>query len=132
MDTPKYTDLELKVMQMMAHGLTRTQIAGRVQGSDGKLISLSTVARLSRSATDKAVPVQTPDGAPAPIVHGICVLVSQGRISVRFGMERGTARETAIAWLDRRIHTCLDWQEFVELRAVYTAMQETQEWSSTS
>lgn len=120
MDGPQYTSLELKVMQLMAHGCTREQISQRVHGPNGRLISPSTVARTARSATDKAVP--TPE-MNAPIIHGVAVLVAQGRISVKFADQRPTAQETALAWLDTKIHSCLNWREFEELRSAYTALR---------
>lgn len=123
MDGPQYTSLELKVMTLMAHGCTREQISQRVHGPNGRLISPSTVARTARSATDKAVP--TPE-MNAPIIHGVAVLVAQGRISVRYGDQKPTARETAVAFLEKRIMSCLDWREFEELRGVYTAMRAEQ------
>lgn len=121
MDKVDYTALELHVMHLMAHGYTREQIAQRIHGANGRLISPSTVARCSRSATDKAVPPDS--GGPVPIIHGIAVMVAQGRISVRFADQKPTAQETALAWLDKRIHSCLNWQEFEELRAVYAALR---------
>lgn len=126
MDGPQYTSLELKVMQLMAQGFTREAIANRIYGPNGRLISPSTVARNARSATDKAVP---PGPDPAPIIHGVAVLVAQGRISVVFGRERDTARDTALAFLEGKIMSCLDWTEFEELRAVYTAMRAEQKGS---
>lgn len=120
MDGPQYTSLELKVMQLMAHGCTREQISQRVHGPNGRLISPSTVARTARTATDKAVPVPEMN---APIVWGVATLVAQGRISVKFADQRPTAQETALAWLDTKIHSCLNWREFEELRSAYTALR---------
>lgn len=126
MDGPQYTSLELKVMSLMAQGFTREQISQHVHGPNGRLISPSTVARNARSATDKAVP---PGPDPAPIIHGVAVLVAQGRISVGYGDQKPTARETALAFLEKRIMSCLDWREFEELRAVYKAMRAEQKGS---
>lgn len=113
MDKIEYSELEITVMSLMARGKTRGQIALIMN------VSPSTVARNARSATDKAVP--TADGN-APIIYGVAVMVAQGRIGVRFGEEKPTARETAVAFLEKKIMSCLDWREFEELRNAYTAL----------
>lgn len=108
----KYEPSELRVMEQMAHGHTREEISKRLHMSPSK------VARLARSATDKAA------GEPGvAIVYGIAVLVAQGRISVRFGHQESTAYKTALAWLNMRIHSCVTLREFQELREAFTAMQ---------
>lgn len=120
MDRPDYTALELHVMHLMAHGYSRESISRKMG------LSPSTVARIARAATDKAVPAPEMN---APIIHGISVMVAQGRISVRFADQKSTARETALAFLEKKIMSCLDWREFEELRAVYTAMRAEQKGS---
>lgn len=114
MDGPQYTALELHIMHLMAHGYSRESIASKMN------LSPSTVARNARSATDKSVPAEH----PVPIVHGIAVMVAQGRISVKFADQRPTAQETALAWLDKKIHSCLNWREFEDLRAAYAALRK--------
>jgi hypothetical protein len=110
MDTSKYTPNELRIMSLMAHGVIREEIARRM----GKGFSQSTVTRTARLAADKA-------GA-GTIVHGVAVLVAQGLISVRYGGQKGTAQETAEHWLITKMMSCVDWQEFVELRTAYSVL----------
>lgn len=107
-----YGEHELKVMELMAHGKTREEISTTLR------LSPSTVARAARLATDR-VTGRTGDS----IVYGVALLVAQGRISVRHNGQRQTAYATAVAWLDTKIMSCLNWQEFEELRAAYVAMQ---------
>lgn len=113
MARPEYTASELKTMQLMAHGVTREEISS-VTG-----LSLSTVARIARDATDKAV-------APgAPIVQGIATMVAEGSISVPARGQKATARETALHWLETRIMSAVDWREVQHIRRTYKEMTET-------
>lgn len=110
MTRPEYTKVEQAVMQLMAHGITREGIRDKTG------MSLSTVARIARDATDKAV-------APgAPIIQGIATMVAEGSISVPARGQRSTARETALHWLETRLMSAVDWQEFVKLRDTYREM----------
>ena len=113
MDTDSlYERNELQVMERMAHGFTREQI------SDHLRLSPSTVARAARSATDKVT-----GGTGASIIYGIALLVAQGRISVRHNGQKHTAHATALAWLETRVMSALDFEEVVEIRDVYRKMQ---------
>lgn len=112
MARPEYTTIEKNVMQLMAHGVTRDEIAAKTA------MSLSTVARIARDATDKAV-------APgAPIVQGIATMVAEGAISVPARAQLPTARETALHWLETRIMSAVDWREFVQLRDTFREMMK--------
>lgn len=111
MTRPEYTAIEKNVMQAMAHGKTREQI------STERRVSLSTVARIARDATDKAV-------APgAPIVQGIATMVAEGSISVPFRGQRSTAKDTALFWLETRLMSCVSLTEFQELRDTVKALR---------
>lgn len=110
MARPGYSPAELRIMQLMAHGITREEIRDKTG------MSLSTVARTARDATDKAV-------APgAPIVQGIATMVAEGAISVPHNGQRHTARETALHWVETRLMSAVDWSEFVQLRDTYREM----------
>lgn len=118
MDPVDLTPLEQAVMQLMAHGVTRETIAAKVklrQGGELRPVSPATIARAARSAADK-VGVET-------IQHAVAVLVARGQISVRHGHAEPTAYETALAWLDMRMHSCVSLREFQELRAAWAAMR---------
>lgn len=109
--THGYLPSELRVMQFMAHGVTREEIAAKTG------MSLSTVARIARDATDKAV-------APgAPIVQGIATMVAEGSISVPFRGQRSTAKDTALFWLETRLMSCVSLTEFQELRDTVKALR---------
>jgi hypothetical protein len=110
MDAPQYTPNELRIMSLMAHGVIREAIARRM----GKGFSQSTVTRTARLAADKA--------GGGTIVHGVAIMVAQGLISVRYGGQKDTAQHTAEHWLITKMMSCLDWQEFTELRAAYTGL----------
>lgn len=120
------TDLEKAVMTGMAHGDIREAIARKIhmRRGDGEMRSISpaTVARHARSAAEKC--------GTQSIVHAIAILVSRGLISVKHGQAEVTAYKTALAWLDMRIHSCLTWQEFTELRDAWRAMkaEEPETW----
>lgn len=105
MDAPQYTPEELRVMSLMAHGRTRESVALTMN------ISQSTVSRTARLAADKA--------GGSTIVHGVAIMVAQGRISVRHGTEMDTAQHTAEHWLITKMMSCVDWREFEELRNAY-------------
>lgn len=114
MTRPEYTASELKTMQLMAHGVTREEISS-VTG-----MSLSTVARIARDATDKAV-------APgAPIVQGIATMVAEGAISVPARRQKDTAKNTALFWLETRLMSCVSLLEFQELRDAVKAVREAE------
>lgn len=118
MEPVDLTPIEQAVMQLMAHGVTRETIAEKIklrQNGELRSISPATIARAARSAADK-VGVET-------IQHAVSVLISRGQISVRHGHQEGTAYETAIAWLDMRMHSCVSLREFQELRAAWVAMR---------
>lgn len=111
MTRPEYTKVEQAVMQLMAHGITREGIRDKTG------MSLSTVARIARDATDKAV-------APgAPIVQGIATMVAEGSISVPFRGQRSTAKDTALFWLETRLMSCVSLTEFQELRDTVKALR---------
>lgn len=110
MTRPEYTTSELNIMQLMAHGITREEISAKTR------MSRSTVARIARDATDKAV-------APgAPIVQGIATMVAEGAISVPARRQKDTAKSTALFWLETRLMSCVDWAEFREIRDTYREM----------
>lgn len=110
MTRPEYTPIEKNVMQAMAHGKTREEISAE------RRVSLSTVARIARDATDKAV-------APgAPIVQGIATMVAEGSISVPFRGQRSTAKDTALFWLHTRMMSELNADKLVDIRDAYRAM----------
>lgn len=118
MEPVDLTPVEQAVMQLMAHGVTRETIAEKIklrQAGELRSISPATIARAARSAADK-VGVET-------IQHAVAVLVSRGQISVLHGQAEPTAYETALAWLNMRMHSCISLREFQELRAALTAMQ---------
>lgn len=112
MAIPEYTPSELRVMQLMAHGVTRGEISDRTG------MSLSTVARIARDATDKAA------GLNAPIIQGIATMVAEGSVSVPAREQLPTARETALHWLETRIMSAVEWKEFVELRDTFREMMK--------
>lgn len=119
MEPVDLTPVEQAVMQLMAHGVTRETIAEKIKlrygGGELKSLSPATIARAARSAADK-VGVET-------IQHAVAVLVSRGQISVRYGHAERDAYETALAWLDMRMHSCTSLREFQELRAAWAAMR---------
>ena len=106
----EYTDAEKHVMQLMAHGHTREAIAEKLR------FSTSSVARIARDATDKAVAVG------APIIQGIATMVAEGSISVPFKGQKQTARETALFWLHTQMMSSLDADDLVQLRDTYQKM----------
>ena len=108
----EYGENELRVMTLMAHGKTRLEIAGELH------ISPSSVARAARLATDRAT-----GSTGASIIYGVAVLVARGHISVSHQNQESTAYKTALAWLETRLMSCLDWREFVEIRNAYRAMK---------
>ena len=110
MARPEYTSAEKHVMQLMAHGHTREEIAARAQ------FSTSSVARIARDATDKAVAVG------APIIQGIATMVAEGSISVPSRRQKDTAKETALYWLHTQMMSELNADRLVEIRNAYRAM----------
>jgi DNA-binding CsgD family transcriptional regulator len=104
----QYSKLELRIMELLAHGRTRMEVSRELA------ISPSTVARHVQVATERTRAQST--------IHAVAVLVAQGRISVRSIHQEDTAQETALNWLQVKIMSCLDWRQFQELRAAYVAM----------
>lgn len=104
----QYSRVELLVMELLAHGYTRGNVSARLQ------ISPSTVARHARVATERA-------GAKST-VHAIALLVALGRIDVRSIHREDSDESTAVNWLQVKLMSCLDWQEFRDIRAAYAAM----------
>jgi hypothetical protein len=109
---PAYTEQELTVMQAMAHGGSRFSVAEDLG------VSAATLSRVSRSAAIKAGATPNPNGG-VYIISGICIMVAQGVITVRQNNEKDTPVKSAEDHYLTKLLSCLDWQEFEELRASY-------------